>query len=116
MCTVAPECRGSYKKVRTITKAKSLPMRIASSRVTKDFAGYSEQVVFNLPFIAAYCTKGRTTTKAKSLPMRIASSKITKDFAGYSEQAVSQPALHSRILQKRPHMRASLFVIPNSEI
>ena len=47
--------------------------------------------------------KGRTITKAKSLPMRIASSKATKDFAGYSEQAVSQPALHSRILQKRPH-------------
>ena len=73
MCTVAPECRGSYKK-------------------------------------------GRTITKAKSLPMRIASSKATKDFAGYSEQAVSQPALHSRILQKRPHMRASLFICLSSGV
>ena len=48
--------------------------------------------------------------------MRIASSKITKDFAGYSEQAVFQPALHSRILQKKAALtRASLFIIQNDE-
>jgi len=33
--------------------------------------------------------------------MQIASSIATKDFAGYFEQAVFQPALHSRILQKK---------------
>ena len=53
--------------------------------------------------------KGRTITKAKSLPMRIASSKATKDFAGYSEQAVFQPALHSRILQKKAALACKPF-------
>lgn len=42
--------------------------------------------------------------------MRTASRKITRGFDDYSEQAVFQPALHSRITQKkRPHLRASLF-------
>ena len=42
--------------------------------------------------------------------MQIASSIATKDFAGYFEQAVFQPALHSRILQKkRPHLHVQAF-------
>lgn len=58
--------------------------------------------------------KKATSQKAKSLPMQIASSMATKDFAGYFEQAVFQPALHSRILQKKATLlRASLFVIQN---
>ena len=32
-------------------------MQIASSMATKDFAGYFEQAVFSLPFIAASCKK-----------------------------------------------------------
>ena len=46
-------------------------------------------------------------TKPRNL--RTASRKITRGFDDYSEQVVFQPALHSRILQKRPHLRASLF-------
>ena len=48
--------------------------------------------------------------------MQIASSMATKNFDDYSEQAVFQPALHSRILQKKATLlRASLFVIQNDE-
>ena len=39
------------------------------------------------------CTKPRN--------MRTASRKITRGFDDYSEQAVFQPALHSRITQKK---------------
>ena len=46
-------------------------------------------------------------TKPRNL--RTASRKITRGFDDYSEQVVFQPALHSRILQKRPHLRASLL-------
>lgn len=60
--------------------------------------------------------KATLYTKAKSLPMQIASSMATKDFDDYSKQAVFQPALHSRILQKKAALtRASLFVIQNDE-
>ena len=60
--------------------------------------------------------KKAASQKAKSLPMQIASSMATKDFAGYFEQAVFQPALHSRILQKKAALtRASLFIIQNDE-
>ena len=55
--------------------------------------------------------KKAASQKAKSLPMQIASSMATKDFDDYSEQAVFQPALHSRILQKkRPHLHVQAFL------
>ena len=99
----------SNKKKATSQKAKSLPMQIASSMATKDFAGYFEQAVFQPALHSRnMCTKPRN--------MRTASRKITRGFDDYSEQAVFQPALHSRILQKKATLlRASLFVIQNDE-
>ena len=48
------------------------------------------------------CTKPRN--------MRTASRKITRGFDDYSEQVAFQPALHSRIPQKKdPTYRGSLF-------
>ena len=97
----------SNKKKAASQKAKSLPMQIASSMATKDFAGYFEQAVFQPALHSRnMCTKPRN--------MRTASRKITRGFDDYSEQAVFQPALHSRILQKKATLlRASLFVIQN---
>ena len=93
----------SNKKKATSQKAKSLPMQIASSMATKDFADYCEQAVFQPALHSRnMCTKPRN--------MRTASRKITRGFDDYSEQAVFQPALHSRILQKKATLlRASLF-------
>lgn len=41
--------------------------------------------------------------------MRTASRKITRGFDDYSEQAVFQPALHSRITQKKAALTCKPF-------
>lgn len=41
--------------------------------------------------------------------MRTASRKITRGFDGFSEQVVFQPALHSRILQKKGRTYVQAF-------
>ena len=45
--------------------------------------------------------------------MRTASRKITRGFDDYSEQVVFQPALHSRITQKKTPRTVAVFLMWN---